>query len=300
MIRSAFHRQGGFTLLEAIVVIVITGVIAGMVAVFIRTPVEGYVDAERRAGLTDIADTAVRRMARDLRLALPNSVRPALDATGLCLEFIPTKIGARYRAVPDDTNGNGDVLDVTLVDDRFDMFWSNAALPAESRIVAGDVVVVYNDGSATGNAYSGANAIQIAGVAEPGGTPNTTQLSFVGAGTSVPFNRKQLPGESPASRFQVIPAGQHVVSFSCAGGQLLRHVRALGAAWARPANCAVMTAGAATSVLATDVSACSLVYDPPGVSTGLSRFGIVSMTLALTRAGETINLYHQVHVDNTP
>ena len=67
-------RNCGFTLIEAIVVIVITGIIASMVAVFIRTPVDGYLDAERRAGLTDIADTAVRRMARDIRLALPNSV----------------------------------------------------------------------------------------------------------------------------------------------------------------------------------------------------------------------------------
>lgn len=40
----------GFTLVEAIVVIVITGVIAGMVAVFIRTPVEGYMDASDAPG----------------------------------------------------------------------------------------------------------------------------------------------------------------------------------------------------------------------------------------------------------
>lgn len=147
-------RNRGFTLIEAIVVIVITGIIAGMVAVFIRTPVDGYLDAERRAGLTDIADTAVRRMARDLRLALPNSVRTSADGSGLCIEFIPTKIGARYRAVVDGTTGNGDPLDFTTVDDRFEMLWLNSTLPADSRIAAGDVVVVFNDGSSSGNAYT--------------------------------------------------------------------------------------------------------------------------------------------------
>ena len=50
----------GFTLVEAIMVIVITGILAGMVAVFIKAPVDGYVDSVRRAELTDAADTALR------------------------------------------------------------------------------------------------------------------------------------------------------------------------------------------------------------------------------------------------
>jgi hypothetical protein len=58
-----------------IVVIVITGIIGGIVAVFLRMPVQGYVDSARRADMTDIADTALRRISRDLHSALPNSVR---------------------------------------------------------------------------------------------------------------------------------------------------------------------------------------------------------------------------------
>ena len=298
--------SGGFTLVEAIVVIVITGIIAGMVAVFIRSPVEGYVDAQRRSELSDVADTAMRRMARDFRLALPNSIRTAGDASDQCLEFIPTKIGARYRAVVDTVNGAttgyGNALDFTAVDDSFDMLWSNAALPAESRIAAGDVIVVYNDGSASGDAYMGVNAIQVAagGVAEPGGTDDTTALTFVGTAGDEPFNRKQFPSESPFGRFQVIPAGSHVVSYRCNGGVLTRNVRVLNGAWARPATCAAMVVGAATSTLATNVGVCSLIYDPPGVSTGLSRFGIVSISLGMSDGGETVNLYDQIHVDNTP
>ncbi|MEI7428859.1 MAG: prepilin-type N-terminal cleavage/methylation domain-containing protein, partial [Betaproteobacteria bacterium] len=142
--------NAGFTLVEMIVVIVIAGIVAGMVAVFIRSPVEGYMDAQRRAELTDVADTAVRRMARDIRSALPNSVRTSDDGSGLCVEYMPTKIGARYRAVKDGT-GNGDplsftLLDSGLIDASFDMLWLNSALPQESLIREGDVVVVYNDG----------------------------------------------------------------------------------------------------------------------------------------------------------
>ena len=298
---SRHFKTQGFTLVEVIVVIVITGIIAGMVAVFIRAPVEGYVDAERRAGLTDIADTAVRRMTRDIRLALPNSVRNPVDGSDQCVEFMPTKIGARYRAVVDGASGNGDALDFTEVDNAFDMLWPNAGLPAASQIQIGDVVVVYNDGSAAGDAYSGANAIQVAALGA-GGTANSTAVSFVGAAVSFPFNRKQLPGESPGARFQVIPGATHVVSYFCNGTNLTRHTRVLSGAWGRPANCAAMVAGSATAVLTSNLGACSLVYDPPGVSTGLSRFGLVSVTLGITDvpSGETVNIYHQVHVDNTP
>lgn len=299
-------RSRGFTLVEAIVVIVITGIIGGMVAVFIRSPVQGYMDAQRRTELTDVADTAIRRLARDMRMALPNSLRlPQTNTVGdQCIEFIPTKIGARYRAVVDTINGAttgyGDPLDFTTVDGAFDMLWPNAGFPADSQIAAGDVVVVYNDGSATGDAYSGANAIQVAGVGA-GGTANSSALTFVAVGAAAPFGRKKLPSESPFGRFQVIPAASHVVSYRCNNGTLTRNTRVLTAAWGRPATCAAMVLGATTAVLANHVSACSLTYDPPGSSTpNLSRFGIVSMSLGITDSGETVNLYDQVHVDNTP
>src|SRR5205814_7956125 len=72
---SSWQPQRGFTLLEAVLVIAMTGIVAAMVAVFIRAPVNAYVDQARRAELSDAADTALRRMAREVQRALPNSVR---------------------------------------------------------------------------------------------------------------------------------------------------------------------------------------------------------------------------------
>jgi MSHA biogenesis protein MshO len=303
----------GFTLLEAIVVIVITGIISAIVAVFIKSPVDSYFDSARRAELTDVADTAVRRMARDIHLALPNSVRNPFGGDQ-CLEYIPTKIGGRYRTAPGNTGAGGppegDALDFTFADPSFDMLWRNSALPAAEQIGPGDVVVVYNDGSITGNAYAGKNAIQVAVTpTEPGAPADRTFISFVGIGTAVPFDLKRLPSESPANRFQVIPAGEHVVAFTCAGantvggngvGTLVRNARTLTGEWSRPADCPAMTSGATSALLAQNVSACSLKYDPPGSSTGLSRFGILSISLEITKANESVKLYHQIHVDNTP
>ena len=301
MTPSRLRRTHGFTLVEAIVVIAIAGLVAGMVALFMRTPIDSYLDAERRAGLTNAADTATRRIARELRLALPNSVRTAADATGQCIEFMPTRIGLRYRAEV-DSSGAGNVLDFTSVDDSFDMFWPNSELPAEQRIAAQDVVVVYNDGSTDGDAYLGNNAIRVASVSEPGSTAVTSRISFVDTGTGSPYQRKRLPSASPGSRFQIVPGNANVVAYRCNAGVLTRHTRTLAAAWPRPASCAAMVAGATSATLASGLSTCSLVYDPPGASTGLARNGIVSMTLGISDgvSGETLTLYHQVEVDNQP
>lgn len=301
-------RRAGFTLVEMIIAITITGVIAGMVAVFLKAPIDAYVDSARRAALTDVADTAVRQIARDVHLALPNSVRNPGDSADQCVEFMPTKIGGRYRAVTDSV-GSGNPLDFTLVDDGFDMLWLNSDLPAASRLANNDIVVVFNDGSASGNAYAGTNAIRIAGLAENAGA-KTTAVSFVDASTGTPFNRKQLPSESPFYRFQAVPSSEHVVAYVCSGvgtaggsgtGTLSRLRRTLAGAWAQPADCAAMAGGATAALLAENVSACSLHYEPPGSGTGVnSRNGILAISLEITQSGESVRLYHQVHVDNTP
>src|SRR5688572_23243570 len=65
----------GFSLVELIVVIVITGIIASVIGSFIAGPIQGFFDQARRAALVDAAQLALLRMGRDLRAALPNSVR---------------------------------------------------------------------------------------------------------------------------------------------------------------------------------------------------------------------------------
>ena len=136
-------EQRGFTLIEMIIVIAITGVVGSMVAVFLRTPIESYVAQDRRARLADAADTALRRVTRDLRLALPNSVR-VTDVGGVFyLEFLATRSGGRYRA-----QGGGDILDFTVADSSFDVLGPPIAMQA------GDRIAVYNLGIAGADAWA--------------------------------------------------------------------------------------------------------------------------------------------------
>ena len=64
-------KQRGFTLVELITVIVIMGIMASMITVFLKPAIDSYLDSRRRADLTDIADTAIRRMAQDILEAKP-------------------------------------------------------------------------------------------------------------------------------------------------------------------------------------------------------------------------------------
>lgn len=300
--RPIARKIRGFTLVEAIVVMVLTGILSSIVVLFMRHPINAYVDMGRRAQLTDIADTAFRRMARDLHLALPNSVRNPANGSDQCVELMPTKTGGRYR-MAQSSLGTGDMLDFTSSDSSFDMLASNSSLPAAEQIAANDIIVVFNDGSSSGNAYTGSNAIQVAAVGT-GGTSGTSNISLVSSGT--PFGPKQLPSPSPAGRFQVLAAKEHVVAYYCNGsGTLFRYTRTLSAAWTTPATCSAMIAGATASILATNVASCSLYYQPPGSGSGAGRFGLASIALAFSlpdQAGQTeaINLYQLVKVDNIP
>lgn len=272
MMNSKRGLQRGFTLIELIMVIVILGVIGTVVVVFMPAPIEAYFSSGRRAALTDIADTTVRRMARDLRTALPNSVRVP---NASCLEFIPTKTGGRYRA--DDTAAG---LDFAAADTSFNMLGSNLAFPADQRIAVNDVVVVYNLGIAGANAYSQNNTAVVTGLGTETAAPVETPINI--ASTLFPL-------ASGSKRFQVVPGGERVVAYVCdlAAGTLRRTASAVF----NPASCL-----ATGPILASNVTNCAFSYS----GSDLQRNALVSMSIQLTNTGETVSLQHEVNVSNTP
>lgn len=288
--------QGGFTLVEMVMVIVITGIIAAIVAVFIRSPVQGYIDSVRRAELTDQADVALRRMQRDIRLAVPNSLRVVTTAGNVSyIEFIITSGGGRYRDPADgSTAGNFLSFNNASATD-FDVV---GAMPVNPPIAANDFIVVYNlgPGYAPADAYapldgsnncSNCNRARVASVAG-----NTITLA------TNPFGSQAPPLSSPNFRFQVVPGGVRAVTYACptpAGtpGQLTRFANyGFLAAQAAPPDVTGMT----QSAVATAAVTCAVDYAP----NVMGRAGLLHVQLNLTSGGETVTLSQQIHVVNSP
>ena len=273
--------QRGFTLIEMVMVIVIMGVIGSIVAVFMKAPINAYFDTARRAALTDVADTAVRRMARDIRKALPNSI---LNPNNQCLEFIPTRTGGRYRAEV-DALGNGDILNFAAADASFNMLGRNNALPADQRIVQNDVIAVYNLGIPGADAYSQDNTATVTAAPSESGAPVETTIAIASTLTA---GNMLFPLASGSNRFHVIPNGENVVAYVC--NPITHELRRTARTFA---GAACPTTGA---ILARNVGSCNFVYN----GSDLQRNALVQLSITFTDSGETVSLYHEVHVDNTP
>ena len=272
-------KERGFTLVEMIMVIVITGIIGGMVAVFLKAPIQQYMDVARRADMTDIADTALRRIGRDLRLALPNSVqvRGAISGAGSCngsetcfLDFLSTSGGGRYRR---SSGGSNNILDFTIADTSFEV------LGTPPTCVLNDQVVVYNLGISPADAYL------------PGGANNNRTTCSVGSTSPVNITGNKFPFDSPNASFQIV---HEQVRYVCnpGAGTLTRYSFAGNAIVAPSA-----TIPAGGNVLANFVSSCSFAYDAAVVA---QRSGLVTMNLGITESGETVTLYGATHVSNVP
>ncbi len=273
------RAQAGFTLIEVLVVIVITGIIGGIVAVFLKWPVQNYIDSAGRAELTDIADTAIRRMAREIRLAVPNTVR----VSGTALEFMPSKAGGRYLAAEDGAAG----LVLDFVNAANLSFTVVGGLPVgRQAILPGDYIVVNNlgPGFAPADVYDSAGQNR-AVVASTSLTASSVTLA------SNPFEGQNPSMAHPMHRFVV--AGQPV-TFRCSGGVLYRLAN-YGFNAAQVEN----PPSASSAKLASNVSSCAFSY----TDVGNTRSALIGLSITLERptgSDGPITLFQQIHVDNTP
>ena len=265
----------GFTLVELVVVITIISILAAAVTLFFRNPIQSFIDSENRSNLTDRADSALRRMSRDIANALPNSVRVATNGNDQFIEFVPISSAGRYRASV-GTSATDDPLDFNAspIDHSFDV------LGPSISVAAGDMLVIYNLGLSGATVYDGSNI---------------RPLSVTGSLNNLTFTGNNFPFSSPSNRFQTVSTAE---TFACdmTNKLLLRYSGYAIPTSGQPSSIATLNGLATARQLASNLSGCKILYIPGA----LQRNGLLTVYLTLTQNGETVTLMHQMNVANSP
>lgn len=186
--------QRGFTLVEMVAVIVLLGVMGAATTQFISASVNIYNDTARRNDLALMGRFAVERVSREVRNALPGSVRERSQGGVQCLEFVPILAASSYLGRVSDAPP---VTTVSAVD--FDYSYN-----------AGDRVAIYtidnNDVYAPGSRA-------LADVSSVGAAAGDQRVITLAAANR--FNN-----ESPIQRFYMVDGP---VSFCVSNGALTRY-----------------------------------------------------------------------------
>lgn len=220
---GVFKASAGFTLVELVIVIVVMAILGGISVSFIKNSLLAYTNSEAYYQLADQADLSLRRMSRDIRNALPNSVW--VSSSGDYVEFVPIKAGGRYQQ---------DTLDFVSAADSF----SVQGEPV--NVDSGDQLVIYNLGIQGADVYAGDNLRSL--------TTTGTSLS------TLAFSGAAFPLPSPANRFYVVNGASFYVC-DVPNRRLL-----LYSGFALPSAHPSSFSGQTPNVVAQDVTACSFTY----------------------------------------
>lgn len=273
------HRRG-FTLIELVIVITITGIVLAMIGPLLVRPFSLVTDQERRAQLLERAQAAITLVQRDVRNALPNSVR----VTGGALELVPVLFAGRYPY--GDNSADIDTLTPHGLDQNFSVM-ADFNLPANARAVVNphNTTLLY---SALADAYNGMV------------TPSSTTLSLIDNGNqdritlSTSFRFDPVGNGSPSRRVFFVTTP---ISYVCENGQLLRFGD-YSATVSQPTNPSVapLSVAGSQALVSDGITFCQFRY----AAGAAQRSGLLTIELELTEQGESVRLIGQVHVENVP
>jgi MSHA biogenesis protein MshO len=269
----------GFTLIEMITVIVLLGIIAGILTPFIGKAMQAYVASQARASLVAKGRLAMERLAREVRLAVPNSLSVLAAGTGI--EFARSRAGGRYVDRFDDFGS-----DFSRINYRFrrNANLSNLYVIGNGlSFTAGDILVIANTSPAL--LQAGSSRVALSGISNTtvatDGTANGQILGFAG---------HQFTVESPGKHFSIV---DRTIEVGLSNGAL--H-------WLSRSGLGVYDGAqdwsATDPELVDGVTAVTFTYAPgTPQSTGVLR---LDLQLSAGSSGESIRLYQEIHVRNTP
>lgn len=288
--------QKGFTLVELVVVIIVSGILSGVLMAIVVQPMQAYDRLAKRARMVDVAETALHHMTIEVQVALPNSIQTCAD--GSCVEFLRTVAGAKYTTlnedpVPDDDEYSLSVEGIALTAEELSLVDDGADADGHCNTGESDCLVVYNLGSPGANAWDLDNMRSIT-------YADAASVSYREAN---PAGENGFPTNSPENRFFVV---DRPVRFKCANNQIKRvEGYDISSSYLNDSNnesSETLTGGNKTeSLLAKFVYDCSFQYiQGSATEKDVLLASITISDLAGASDDEFVTLLHQIHVSNLP
>lgn len=269
-------RQRGFTLIEMVMVVVLIGIIAGILAPFITQSVRAYVDTQSRTELVARGRLALERLNRELRQAVPNS----LEVVGGGIQFLSSRAGGRLVAVDDNFGTAFAVPSRRFIKgiNRTRLYAVTTGLAVQAAV---DQLVIGNTSPA--NLKANSTIVQLDAIENTALVPDGTDQ-----GQILRFGNMTFSNDSPGRHFQIADAVHEI----CRNGTTLNwRLRAGNAGYNDACD-----AGAGDPVLVDGVDVATFTYQPGTPESS----GVLRIRLQLRDGAETVDLYHEIHVRNTP
>lgn len=280
--RPGSRAAHGFSLIELIVVIVISAILAVFMVFFLSTPIDAYFAQSRRATLVDSADHVLRSVAGDVETALPSSLRAGASGTVVGLELLATSGVARYY-------GPGDKAGLPPAQQQLE----ELAYGGDTDFYTLDQFASLNGNYlAIGNQATLSGAYAFGTVMTPAPpptafTPNAVANfeDWVHCAVSCDFTTP-----SPTNSVFLLTGP---VSYLCdTGAGTLQRYSGYTISAAQPlTDAALMAAGATRSLIAQNVSACTINIVPPPASQTFNQLVILEVTLA--NSGESVVVFDE-------
>ncbi|HCM47676.1 MAG TPA: hypothetical protein DIS98_09280 [Colwellia sp.] len=264
--------QSGFTLMELIIVIIIMGVMSVGIAGFIKLSTQTYVNVTERDELLANARFAVERLNREVRNAVPNSMRVRSNGIIRCLEFVPIITSTIYTEIP--------VAPETAVN-------TLTVIPFQLPNTTNHVVIVYPLNSAevyqSHNVSSGKAFL----ISEYPESTTVDGLDIMKLANAVQFNE-----DSPTNRAYIFNTP---VSYCLNGSTLIRYV---GYDFNASQLLPPFFVNGSNSLMAENIDFSSSSFTVFQAS--LRRNAVIQIKLNFTRDGEEMIFDNAIHIINIP
>lgn len=263
-ISTALKNSRGFTLVELVTVIMLLGIISISAGGIIKLASQIFVDVSNRDELIATVRFSVERMNRELREALPNSVRVIVNSQGdQCLQYIPVRASTIYLDIPVTPKPANNLLSVVRFDDTL---YSNRSSVVVYPLSPNDVYDTSEKRYPVDISYA---------------LPTTGNVWTLKLQNSVKFKE-----DSPTQRLFLV---DEPVSYCASNGALTRYSR-------HGYNSDILTGDAV--LMSNDLVVTGTIFQVDDAN--LHRNALIHINLQFSRNDEVVNFYNEVQVKNVP